>query len=314
MTTKSIEGSGFNTENDYDVKTQDVEYRSVDGTDLMATVYQPQGPGPFPLLIDIHGGGWGKYERLRDAGVDAELASCGIVVAALDFRLNGQAPHPAAIGDINYGIRWFKAHAAEFNASADVVGTIGYSSGGHQSVMCALRPDYGPYVTDAVYDDNGQEVDATLTYAIACGCIFDVVAVMLGTTHDEYDHYGLYEYFGKIEGVRSESPIHILERGEKVRHTPLLIVQAGADLLSGGRVSDATSFASAYAASGANVELAIMPGASHIFINPGLVERSEAMVRGLAIVKGYIARQLSYQAAPFEASGASTGPDRPTSD
>jgi hypothetical protein len=47
------------------------------------------------------------------------------------------------------------------------------------------------------------------------------------------------------------------------------------------------------------VELAILAGAPHIFINPGLMPDSEAMRRGLAMLKGFIARQLDYQAHPF---------------
>jgi acetyl esterase/lipase len=114
-----------------------------------------------------------------------------------------------------------------------------------------------------------------------------------------YDHFQLYDYLGGMSGVRSESPQHILDSGEKVARPSLLLVQAGADVLPGFTSDKAVRFAQTYAEAGGNVELVIFPGAPHIFINPGLVERSEAMDRGLAAVRSYIARQLAYRAAPF---------------
>lgn len=72
---------------------------------------------------------------------------------------------------------------------------------------------------------------------------------------------------------------------------PLLIVQAGADDLSGG-TPDAAAFAVEYAERGGFVELAIVPGASHIFLNPGLVEPTEGMWRGQDAIKTFISRQV----------------------
>jgi len=38
--------------------TRDVDYLQVDGETFQATIYQPEGPGPFPALLDVHGGAW----------------------------------------------------------------------------------------------------------------------------------------------------------------------------------------------------------------------------------------------------------------
>lgn len=296
--------SGTNTHLRYDlaasfpVSERDVEFRKVGGRSLLAHVYEPQGPGPFPMLIDIHGGGWNRFDRMRDRPVDTELAAHGIVVASLDFRLNGEAPHPAAMQDINYAIRWLKAHAGDFNARPEGMGGLGFSSGGHQALMAGLRPRHARYLAD----DAPAGVDAELSYVICSGCGYDLVTTMVERAPAEphaRDFFRLYDYFGGVEGVIGESPQHIIESGEAIARPAILLLQAGGDVLPGFTTDKAARFAQTYAAGGGNIELAIFPGAPHIFINPGLVERSEAMDRGLAAVRNYIARQIGYLAAPF---------------
>jgi acetyl esterase len=250
------------------------------------------------MLVDIHGGGWNRFDRMRDKPVDVELASHGMVIASLDFRLNGEAPHPAAMQDINWAIRWLKAHAADFNARPEGMGGLGFSSGGHQVLMAGLRPKHSRYVAEG----GPAGHDATLSYVICSGCGYDLVTAMAErapAAPHERDFFHLYDYFGGMEGVAGESPQHILESGEDFARPPILLLQAGGDVLPGFTTDKAARFAQTYAKAGGNIELVIFPGAPHIFINPGLVARSEAMDRGLATVRNYIARQMEYLAAPF---------------
>ncbi len=106
----------------FEVKTQEVVYRRDGNQSWMATIYQPQGSGPFPALLDVHGGAWSRGERSNDQVMNQALAASGIVVAAIDFRLAPDHPYPAQIADVNYATRWLKAHAAEFNADPQSVG------------------------------------------------------------------------------------------------------------------------------------------------------------------------------------------------
>lgn len=46
------------TQNWFEIETQDVEYQRIDGKPLLATVYRPRGAGPFPTVLEVHGGGW----------------------------------------------------------------------------------------------------------------------------------------------------------------------------------------------------------------------------------------------------------------
>jgi acetyl esterase len=282
----------------YDVETTDCVYREVEGRKLLATVYTPQGDGPFPLLIDVHGGGWANFDRLRDAPIDRQLASHGMVVAAIDFRLNGEAPHPAGMQDLNYAIRWFKAHAARFKASAEGIGAIGYSSGSHQVLLSGIRPNESRYHAGEV--EGAASVDASLSYVVSCGCIFDLVESLVSTFRGVVDPLDVWQYFGGAPGLLADSPQHIIDSDEAVDSVPLLIIQAGADDIGGGRLSHAAKFAAAYGARGGWAELAIAPNAGHIFLNSDLVEPTAELVRALSAIEGFISRQLRYLAEPFD--------------
>ncbi|MGH7302082.1 MAG: alpha/beta hydrolase, partial [Candidatus Rokuibacteriota bacterium] len=116
----------------FDLKVTDVELRrAVSGRMLMARVYQPQGVGPFPALLDLHGGAWNNKDRFANEPMDRAVAASGVLVVAIDLTLAAEAPYPASVQDGSYGVRWLKAKAAEWNGAAAPLGVLGSSSGGH---------------------------------------------------------------------------------------------------------------------------------------------------------------------------------------
>lgn len=122
----------------YAFDVEDVEYaRHGDKPLLMRLAGKPRRAGPFPLMIDLHGGAWCNLDRTSDVLFCETLAKSGVLVAALDFRMPPEAAYPASLADINYAIRWLKAQAKDLECRADKVGLIGISSGGHQAVLAA---------------------------------------------------------------------------------------------------------------------------------------------------------------------------------
>src|SRR4051812_4221642 len=99
--------------------TEDIPYHTVGGETLLAKLYRPQGAGPFPAVVGVHGGAWTSGDRNNNKAIDEALAASGVVVLALDFRLAPKAPYPASVADVNYGTRWLKAHAEKFGSRAD---------------------------------------------------------------------------------------------------------------------------------------------------------------------------------------------------
>ena len=75
----------------HEVDVRDVEYIRHGNKGYQARVYMPKGAGPFPLVIDIHGGAWVNKDRLADEGTDTPLAKTGVVVASRRGSRRGAA-------------------------------------------------------------------------------------------------------------------------------------------------------------------------------------------------------------------------------
>ena len=96
----------------FEIKVSEVEFlRTAGGRQLMARIYQPQGPGPFPTMLDLHGGAWRRKNRLAEEPMDRAIAASGVLVVAIDLRLSEEAPYPASVQDANHGVRWLKWRA-----------------------------------------------------------------------------------------------------------------------------------------------------------------------------------------------------------
>ena len=142
------------------VKVEDVAYQQVDGKSMLARLYRPAKP--LAALVEVHGGAWVSNDRLRNAPIVGPLAADGTMVMSIDFRMPPQAGYPASIADINLAIRWLKSRAAEFGFAADKVGLLGTSSGGHQVLLAAVKPDDPRY---GALPLPGAKTDARVAFA-----------------------------------------------------------------------------------------------------------------------------------------------------
>jgi acetyl esterase len=211
------------TNGKFEVDVRDVEYQSLAGKPWLARIYQPKGTGPFPTIVDVHGGAWHNGDRTNNAGIDEALAAKGILVAALDFRQPPEAGYPASICDINLAVRWLKRHAAEFNGTT-AVGAFGNSSGGHQVVLSALRPRHASY--SALPLPNHPEIDASLAYVIAGWPVIDpLYRFRYAKEINNQEHIKAHiDYWRTEEAMAEGSPQTIIEQDEQIDLPPLLMM------------------------------------------------------------------------------------------
>src|SRR5204863_439588 len=83
-----------------------------------------QGGGPFPVLLDLHGGAWNNQDRTANVMMDESLTRSGVLVVAIDLTRAPEAPYPASVQDANYGVRWLKYKAAEWNGDPATIGAL----------------------------------------------------------------------------------------------------------------------------------------------------------------------------------------------
>ena len=282
----------YNPNHQFPVSVQERAYRS-DGSNASwgVTLYLPQGRGPFPALLDVHGGAWNRGERSNDAVMNQALAASGIVVAAIDFRLAPAHPYPAQVQDVNYAVRWLKAHAPQFNADPDTIGGLGSSSGGHTLMLNAMRPTDPRYTALAL--PAAGRLDAALAYTICCWPVLDPYARYLYAqeAHNDRLAASTEAYFLDQDAMHEANPQHILDRGEPVQLPPTLIIQGTRD--DNVPMSIPENFTAAYQAAGGRIQLEIFPDMPHGFGNtPG----SESD-RAIDLMKSFIAHQLTPTAA-----------------
>lgn len=294
--------SAFDPAGPYDVSFEDIEYGAPEGERLLARVYRPVDiAGPFPALVDVHGGAWSYFDRTIDVYFDLALAACGMIVVALDFRQAPAHRYPTAVADIVAGIRFVKANAARLGAKRAPVGLIGGSSGGHLLLLAALRPDAPEYCTTPYVAQTDSPADARVDYALPLWPIADPPAryrylldrianprpskePMFRPDHLKLGHDA---FFGDETTMSAASVPRILARGE-AQHLPPIWV-AHPELDENVTLEMTRHLVDAYRAAGGEAELAVFPGVGHSFANfPG-----EAADRCIAAMKSFIAAQLA---------------------
>ena len=262
--------------NTVDAKThefdvQDVEYLRHGDKPLLARVFKPRGEGPFPALVDLHGGAWCLSSRLSDKLRHEMLAGHGYVVVSLDWRVGREGAYPKSLEDINYAVRWVKANAKELKTRADLVGISGQSSGGHLAMLAAMRPRDPRYMKIPL-PAGSPAVDATVKCVVMSWPVINPLgryryAKRQGALPnppswppDIMDRH--HQFWGDEANMSEGSPMLMLERGEKVELPPAIWHQGRGDMMHDykdedfkGADTEAPRFAWNYRKAGGTIEL-----------------------------------------------------------
>jgi acetyl esterase/lipase len=278
--------TAYNPAAQFEIKQWDVDFRSTPSRMLKARIYQPQGAGPFPTLLDVHGGAWHDKDRFANVPMDEAVAKSGVLVVAIDMRNSPEAPYPGSVQDASYGVRWLKTKAREWKGDPTNLGILGSSSGGHVAELLAMRPRDPRY--NAIPVAGAPDLDATVAYVATRSPISDCHARyehMVKTNRPEMEKKTKM-YFDPWDSIFEGNPMKILERGEKVTLPPLLIMQGELDSNVPWQIQE--KFAKAWRAAGGECELEIFKGCEHQWIaDPG-----PETDRAHEILKAFIARQL----------------------
>ena len=270
-----------------DITVKDVEFRKTKaGRQLMARVYQPAGPGPFPTMIDLHGGAWNAKDRHAEEPMDRALAQSGILVVAIDMTLAPEAPYPACVQDANYGVRWLKWKAASWNGDASRVGVYGSSSGGHVAELLSMRPTDPRY--NAIPLPEAPKLDAKVAFIAMRSPISD--PYMRFKNAEAKKREGMVKnsttFFNPWETIYESNPQQILERKEKISMGPMLLMQGALDDNVLPAVQE--KFAKTYKAAGGDIEFHVFENCEHEWV----AKEGPQTDKAREMVKAFVARQL----------------------
>jgi acetyl esterase len=274
-----------------DLQVDDVSYYQHQSGALLARIYGPRSEAPRAALVSVHGGRWTRETRLTNAPIDAALARDGNIVMAIDFRMPPAARYPDCVADINLAVRWLKRHAAGLGVRADLVGGIGTSSGGHQLMLCAMRPRDPRYAGLPL--PGGSGLDATLAFTIMGWPVLDPLArYAMAKAKSMGEHIAAHDaYWPTVEAMAEGNPQLILDRGESVVLAPALLVQGAADTILPPDM--ASNFAAAFRKAGGTLDLRMFEGQPHTFITKD--PTSAASIAAIDLFKMFVRYRAALQ-------------------
>jgi acetyl esterase len=258
----------ISTRTTYAVDIEDVEYLRHGDKPLLARLFKPRGSGPFPIMVELHGGAWVRGDRLNGNVGNEALAQQGVIVAALDFRVPPVAPYPASLADIHYGIRWCKTQAAAWHGRPDGIGAMGTSSGAHQAMLLGMRPHDARYA--ALPSPAGAaSVDGTLGCVIMVSPVIDPLGRYLyakGLRQDVTPPAGFADrvvpmhdqYWQTEEAMAEGAPARILASGERTALPPTLCLVRTYE--AGHPRPDLEEFVRQYRKAGGKIDMTVFEG------------------------------------------------------
>ncbi|MCX6138716.1 MAG: alpha/beta hydrolase [Ignavibacteriales bacterium] len=114
---------------------RDIPYATISKAQKL-DMYVPEGNGPFPVVIWIHGGGWERWDKgLEPTDPQMSLLAHGYALVSVNYRLIGEAIFPAQIHDVKAALRWIRVHASEYRLDSARIGAWGASAGAHLAAL-----------------------------------------------------------------------------------------------------------------------------------------------------------------------------------
>ncbi len=268
----------------------DVAYHSHGTRPLLARLYLPASAPPFAGVVEVHGGGWTSNDRTTNKAIHEALASNGVAVMAIDFRMPPDEKYPASVADVNLAIRWLKANGPAFGIDPARIGALGTSSGGHQLLLAIMRPADPRYAGVELQQPGTAKSspDATVPFVVVCWPVADPHARyrMVKERGNQRLIDAHHAYWQDEAAMAEGSPQLALERGEDLRLPPALLLQGTND--DNLPPDSADRFAAAYSKRGGTIHVEKFPGEPHTFVSRD--PNSAASQKALAMIVDFVKR------------------------
>jgi len=110
---------------------KDVEYTHPSGQAVLLDLHVPEGKGPFPAAILVHGGGFDQGSKSTNVKPLFEpLANAGFAWFSIDYRMAPQFKFIQSNEDVESAVKWVKANAKKYRVDSKRIVLIGESAGG----------------------------------------------------------------------------------------------------------------------------------------------------------------------------------------
>ena len=209
-------GSSLAKEYKYE-RTKNIVYKEIDGETLKLDAYIPEGDGPFPAILVVHGGAWRLGSKGQLAMYARSLAKRGYVCFAINYRLAPKHKSPAQTEDCRDAVRWIRQHGEKYKADPERIGAMGYSAGGHLVSMLA--------VTGLSKEEDPKGIGTKIVAAVAGGAPTDFRTIRENSRSLSYWFGGKRK--DKPEAYAADSPNAFVDKND----SPVFFYNGSVDLL-----------------------------------------------------------------------------------
>jgi acetyl esterase/lipase len=263
------------TENSKTEFRRGIVYATHDGVALQGDLYLPAGPGPFPVIVNVHGGYWRRGSRDTYQYWGPYLAARGYAGFTISYRLTkpGTRTYPEAVLDVCAAVQFMRGGAKELGLDRERIALWGNSAGAQLAALVALAGDSPPFA-GAYPQDPHAAVSSSVKLLIGVYGIYDLVAqwrhAQIGAPGDNL-----------VESFLGCSPMQ--DRRRYFEASPLSHAVIGnnktAVYLSWGTEDDVVDhrtqsqeFLLALKQAGFNVRSCVIPGATHYWLSDPIEE------------------------------------------
>lgn len=195
----------------------DIEFAQAGGESLKLDAFVPNGNGPFPAVIFVHGGGWSGGDKM--SGNDplfAPVAERGMAWFTINYRLAPKHNYPAPVEDIHTAIRWVKANASRYHIDPNRIALVGESAGGQLAAQAV------------VLAQEAERVAAVVPFYAPIDFILDMERRGGLST-------SMRGLFGRKEAKADEATLQLLREASPINHLksglpPFLLVHGTGDM------------------------------------------------------------------------------------
>jgi alpha-L-fucosidase 2 len=264
---------------------RDIEYSRTGGEPQLLDACVPEGAGPFPAVILVHGGGWSGGDKTQAAGpLLAPFTRAKLVWFSINYRLAPKHHYPAPVEDVEAAIRWVKSHAAEFKVDPRRLVLLGESAGGHLVVQAAVRAQ-----------DEARAANRVAA-VVAFYAPVDMIADMERRGGLSVSMRGL---FGRQDARADEGTLQVLREASPINHIqaglpPFLLLHGTADMSV--LYAWSVQLQSKLRAAGVTCDLITIPDGVH-----GMTRWENSTTKYAESVTDWITRKLGASAGAIKA-------------
>ena len=244
---------------------ENLVYGQVLGAGLLADIAVPDGPGPFPVIVSMHGGRWIRGDKRDPSAIDVrQWAGFGYFAMSIDYRLVTCTPAPACYQDALCAIRWVHAHREQYQLDTDRLFLIGMSCGGH---LVSLAATLG----EGRFERSGGWLDQphTFTAAISVSGAYDLCQLGWGCgwipTGQPWDD--ARRYASPIEHVAGDNRPQLILHSDDDRSVP---------------IEQATDMVAALEKAGAPHQFVHYTDRGHMLIDDEIIAQARAFIERAA--------------------------------